>query len=150
MTEQNEATTNYHTATHIVLAALRKVLNDETVMQKGSNITAERLRVDFNFPRPLTPEEIAGVEAEVNAVIASAIPVTCEEMSVEAARNAGAIGVFGDKYGEIVKVYTIGTYSKEICGGPHASNTKDLGVFKIQKEQSSSSGVRRIKAVLTK
>ena len=150
LTERNEATTNYHTATHILLAALRKVLNDETVMQKGSNITSERLRVDFNFSRPLTPEEIKGVEDEVNAVIASSIPVTCEEMSVEAARNAGAIGVFGDRYGELVKVYSIGTYSKEICGGPHATNTNELGKFKIQKEQSSSAGVRRIKAVLVK
>ena len=150
LTEQNEATTNYHTATHILLAALRKVLNDETVMQKGSNITSERLRVDFNFSRPLTPEEIKAVEDEVNAVIASDIPVTCEEMPVEKAREQGAIGVFGDRYGELVKVYTIGTYSKEICGGPHASKTSELGKFKIQKEQSSSAGVRRIKAVLNR
>ena len=150
LTERNEATTNYHTATHILLAALRKVLKDETVMQKGSNITAERLRVDFNFSRPLTPEEVKGVEDEVNAVIASSIPVTCEEMSVEKARAEGAIGVFGDRYGELVKVYSIGTYSKEICGGPHATNTNELGTFKIQKEQSSSAGVRRIKAILVK
>ncbi len=150
LTEQNEATTNYHTATHILLAALRKVLNDETVMQKGSNITSERLRVDFNFSRPLTPEEIKAVEDEVNAVIASDIPVTCEEMPVEKAREQGAIGVFGDRYGELVKVYSIGTYSKEICGGPHASKTSELGKFKIQKEQSSSAGVRRIKAVLNR
>ena len=150
LTEQNEATTNYHTATHILLAALRKVLNDETVMQKGSNITSERLRVDFNFSRPLTPEEIKAVEDEVNAVIASDIPVTCEEMPVEKAREQGAIGVFGDRYGELVKVYSIGTYSKEICGGPHASKTSELGNFKIQKEQSSSAGVRRIKAVLNR
>ncbi len=150
LTELSEATTNYHTATHILLAALRKVLKDETVMQKGSNITAERLRVDFNFSRPLTPEEIKEVENEVNGVIANAIPVTCEEMTVQAARDQGAIGVFGDKYGELVKVYTIGAYSKEICGGPHAVNTSELGTFKIQKEQSSSSGVRRIKAILTK
>ena len=150
LTEQNEATTNYHTATHILLAALRKVLNDETVMQKGSNITSERLRVDFNFSRPLTPEEIKAVEDEVNAVIASDIPVTCEEMPVEKAREQGAIGVFGDRYGELVKVYSIGTYSKEICGGPHASKTSELGKFEIQKEQSSSAGVRRIKAVLNR
>ena len=119
-------------------------------MQKGSNITAERLRVDFNFSRPLTPEEIKAVEDEVNGVIASDIPVTCEEMPVEKAREQGAIGVFGDRYGELVKVYTIGTYSKEICGGPHASKTSELGNFKIQKEQSSSAGVRRIKAVLNR
>ncbi len=150
LADSSEATTNLHTATHILLAALRKVTGDETVMQKGSNITPERLRVDFNFPRPLTPEEIKAVEAEVNGVIEAGIDVVSEEMSVEAARAAGAIGVFGDRYGETVKVYTIGDYSKEICGGPHAKNTRDLGKFVITKEQSSSAGVRRIKAELKK
>lgn len=150
LADSSEATTNLHTATHILLAALRKVTGDETVMQKGSNITPERLRVDFNFPRPLTPEEIKAVEAEVNGVIDAGIEVVSEEMSVEAARAAGAIGVFGDRYGETVKVYTIGDYSKEICGGPHAKNTRDLGKFVITKEQSSSAGVRRIKAELKK
>lgn len=150
LADSSEATTNLHTATHILLAALRKVTGDETVMQKGSNITPERLRVDFNFPRPLTPEEIKAVEAEVNGVIEAGIDVVSEEMSVEAARAAGAIGVFGDRYGDVVKVYTIGDYSKEICGGPHAKNTRDLGKFVITKEQSSSAGVRRIKAELKK
>ena len=150
LADSSEATTNLHTATHILLAALRKVTGDETVMQKGSNITPERLRVDFNFPRALTPEEIKAVEAEVNGVIDAGIEVVSEEMSVEAARAAGAIGVFGDRYGETVKVYTIGDYSKEICGGPHAKNTRDLGRFVITKEQSSSAGVRRIKAELKK
>ena len=150
LADSSEATTNLHTATHILLAALRKVTGDETVMQKGSNITPERLRVDFNFPRPLTPEEIKAVEAEVNGVIEAGIEVVSEEMSVEAARAAGAIGVFGDRYGETVKVYAIGDYSKEICGGPHAKNTRDLGKFVITKEQSSSAGVRRIKAELKK
>lgn len=150
LADSSEATTNLHTATHILLAALRKVTGDESVMQKGSNITPERLRVDFNFPRPLTPEEIKAVEAEVNGVIEAGIDVVSEEMSVEAARAAGAIGVFGDRYGETVKVYTIGDYSKEICGGPHAKNTRDLGKFVITKEQSSSAGVRRIKAELKK
>lgn len=150
LADSSEATTNLHTATHILLAALRKVTGDETVMQKGSNITPERLRVDFNFPRPLTPEEIKAVEAEVNGVIEAGIDVVSEEMSVDAARAAGAIGVFGDRYGETVKVYTIGDYSKEICGGPHAKNTRDLGKFVITKEQSSSAGVRRIKAELKK
>lgn len=150
LADSSEATTNLHTATHILLAALRKVTGDETVMQKGSNITPERLRVDFNFPRPLTPEEIKAVEAEVNGVIDAGIEVVSEEMSVEAARAAGAIGVFGDRYGDVVKVYTIGDYSKEICGGPHAKNTRDLGKFVITKEQSSSAGVRRIKAELKK
>ena len=119
-------------------------------MQKGSNITSERLRVDFNFGRPLTQEEISAVEAEVNGAIQAGVDIVCEEMTVEKAREQGAIGVFGDRYGEIVKVYTMGKYSKEICGGPHANNTKELGTFKIQKEQSSSSGVRRIEAVLVK
>lgn len=150
LADSSEATTNLHTATHILLAALRKVTGDETVMQKGSNITPERLRVDFNFPRPLTPEEIKAVEVEVNGVIEAGIDVVSEEMSVDAARAAGAIGVFGDRYGETVKVYTIGDYSKEICGGPHAKNTRDLGKFVITKEQSSSAGVRRIKAELKK
>ena len=150
LADSSEATTNLHTATHILLAALRKVTGDETVMQKGSNITPERLRVDFNFPRPLTPEEIKAVEAEVNGVIEAGIDVVSEEMSVEAARAAGAIGVFGDRYGDVVKVYTIGDYSKEICGGPHAKNTRELGKFVITKEQSSSAGVRRIKAELKK
>ena len=150
LADSSEATTNLHTATHILLAALRKVTGDESVMQKGSNITPERLRVDFNFPRPLTPEEIKAVEAEVNGVIEAGIDVVSEEMSVEAARAAGAIGVFGDRYGDVVKVYTIGDYSKEICGGPHAKNTRDLGKFVITKEQSSSAGVRRIKAELKK
>lgn len=150
LADSSEATTNLHTATHILLAALRKVTGDETVMQKGSNITPERLRVDFNFPRPLTPEEIKAVEAEVNGVIEAGMDVVSEEMSVDAARAAGAIGVFGDRYGETVKVYTIGDYSKEICGGPHAKNTRDLGKFVITKEQSSSAGVRRIKAELKK
>lgn len=150
LADSSEATTNLHTATHILLAALRKVTGDESVMQKGSNITPERLRVDFNFPRPLTPEEIKAVEAEVNGVIDAGIDVVSEEMSVEAARAAGAIGVFGDRYGDVVKVYTIGDYSKEICGGPHAKNTRDLGKFVITKEQSSSAGVRRIKAELKK
>ena len=150
LADSSEATTNLHTATHILLAALRKVTGDESVMQKGSNITPERLRVDFNFPRPLTPEEIKAVEAEVNGVIEAGIDVVSEEMSVEAARAAGAIGVFGDRYGETVKVYTIGDYSKEICGGPHAKNTRELGKFVITKEQSSSAGVRRIKAELKK
>lgn len=150
LADSSEATTNLHTATHILLAALRKVTGDETVMQKGSNITPERLRVDFNFPRPLTPEEIKAVEAEVNGVIEAGIDVVSEEMSVDAARAAGAIGVFGDRYGETVKVYTIGDYSKEICGGPHAKNTRELGKFVITKEQSSSAGVRRIKAELKK
>lgn len=149
LADNTEATARLHTATHLLLATLKRVLNDNDIQQKGSNITAERLRFDFNFGRPLTKEELATVEAEINAVIQAKMPVVCEEMPIEKAREAGATGVFANKYQEIVKVYTIGEYSKEMCGGPHANNTSELGVFKIAKEQSSSSGVRRIKATLT-
>ena len=147
LADHSEETTKLHTATHLLHAALRKVLGDE-VAQKGSNITAERLRFDFSFHRKMEPEEIAEVQRLVNEAIERKMPITMEEMSVEDARNSGAIGLFGDKYGERVKVYTMGDFSKEICGGPHASNTGDLVAFKIQKEQSSSAGVRRIKAII--
>ena len=147
LADGGEQTARLHSATHLLNYALKKVLGDESISQRGSNITPERLRFDFNFPRPLTPEEIKAVEDAVNEEIASASPVKCEEMSVEEAKAQGAVGVFGDRYGEVVKVYTIG-HSKEICGGPHAANTAKLGRFRIVKEQSSSAGVRRIKAVL--
>lgn len=147
LADGGEQTARLHSATHLLNYALKKVLGDESISQRGSNITPERLRFDFNFPRPLTPDEIKAVEDAVNAEIASASPVKCEEMSVEEAKAQGAVGVFGDRYGEVVKVYTIG-HSKEICGGPHAANTAELGRFRIVKEQSSSAGVRRIKAVL--
>ena len=140
-------TARLHSATHLLNAALKIVLNDNGIQQRGSNITAERLRFDFNFARPLTAEEIAKVEDLVNAEIAKDTPVALEEMTVEQAKAQGAIGVFASKYGEQVKVYTIG-FSKEICGGPHAARTGELGKFRIVKEQSSSAGVRRIKAVL--
>ena len=136
-----------HTATHLLHAALRKVLGDE-VAQKGSNITAERLRFDFSFGRKMTKEELAEVERLVNEAIAAKAPITCREMTVPEAKAEGAIGLFASKYGEQVKVYTMGPFSKEICGGPHATNTGDLKSFKIQKEESSSAGVRRIKAVI--
>lgn len=144
-----EATTHLHTATHLLQAALRCVLGDE-VKQKGSNITPERLRFDFSFHRPMTAEEVEQTQQLVNKAIADNLPITCEEMPVEEARKTGAIGLFGDRYGEVVKVYSMGNFSKEICGGPHASNTGELGRFVITKEQSSSSGVRRIKAELHK
>ncbi|MBR3297842.1 MAG: alanine--tRNA ligase [Clostridia bacterium] len=147
LADASEETAKLHTATHLMQAALKKVLGDE-VAQKGSNITTERLRFDFSFPRKMTPEEIAEVERLVNEAIAANAPITCEEMTVPEAREKGAIGLFGDKYGERVKVYTMGEYSCEICGGPHASNTGELGTFKIKKEEASSAGVRRIKAVL--
>ncbi len=148
LADHSEQTARLHTATHLLNAALKKVLDDPNIQQKGSNITAERLRFDFNFPRPVTKEELAQVEQYVNDAIAAAVPVVCTEMTVDEAKAAGATGVFDSKYGDVVKVYNIEGWSKEICGGPHASNTSELGKFKIKKEQSSSAGVRRIKAVL--
>ncbi|MCL2695374.1 MAG: alanine--tRNA ligase [Clostridiales bacterium] len=148
LADSTEATSRLHTATHLLQTALRKVLGDENIAQKGSNITAERLRFDFSFPRKVTPEECAQVEALVNEAIAADLPVTCEEMSVAAAKAAGAIGLFDDRYDSLVKVYTVGDFCKEICGGPHAARTGELGRFVIAKEEASSSGVRRIKAVL--
>lgn len=147
LAEATDETAKLHTATHLLQAALRKVL-DESVSQKGSNITAERLRFDFSFPRKVTGDELKQVEALVQQAIDAGVDIICEEMTVPEARAKGAIGLFGDKYGERVKVYTMGEFSCEICGGPHASNTGDLGTFKIKKEEASSAGVRRIKAVL--
>ncbi|MDR2267030.1 MAG: alanine--tRNA ligase [Christensenellaceae bacterium] len=142
-------TARLHTATHLLLASLKKVLGDDSISQKGSNITAERLRFDFNFPRPLTADEIRSVEKNVNDAISAGVDIVCQEMSLENAKMSGATGVFESKYQEVVKVYTIPGFSKEICGGPHASNTQELGKFTILKEQSSSSGIRRIKGVLS-
>lgn len=148
LADHTEATSRLHTATHLMHAALKKVLKDENANQKGSNITEERLRFDFTFPRPMTKEEIAQVEKLVNQAIEADVPVVCEEMTVDEAKKRGAVGLFTNKYGELVKVYTMGEYSMEICGGPHANRTGELGHFRIVKEQSSSAGVRRIKAVL--
>ncbi len=148
LADHTEETARLHTATHLLQAALRHVLQDENVAQKGSNITAERLRFDFSFPRKLTPEELSAVESYVNDAIVNDIPVTCDEMTVDEAKAGGAIGLFDDKYGSKVKVYTVNGVSCEICGGPHATHTGELGKFKIKKEQASSAGVRRIKAVL--
>lgn len=147
LADSGEATARLHTATHLMHSALRRVL-DPSVGQRGSNITSERLRFDFNFDRPMTAEEIAEVERLVNEAIKADVPVVMEEMQLEDAKKSGAIGLFESKYGDKVKVYTMGEFSKEICGGPHAKRTGELGTFKIVKEQSSSSGVRRIKAVL--
>ena len=146
--EQNEITARLHTATHLLNAALKSVLKDDNINQKGSNITVERLRFDFNFDRKLLPEELKAVEDRVNEAIKADVPVTLEEMSVDEAKAQGAVGVFTAKYGDKVKVYTMGKYSKEICGGPHASRTGELHHFRIVKEEASSAGVRRIKAVL--
>ncbi len=148
LADTGELTARLHTATHLLHRALKTVLNDESVNQRGSNITPERLRFDFSFGRAMTPEEVKAVEDKVNAAIAADVPVVCEEMTVEQAKAAGAVGLFTSKYGEKVKVYTMGEFSKEICGGPHAARTGELGHFRIVKEQSSSAGVRRIKAVL--
>jgi alanyl-tRNA synthetase len=147
LADTKEETAKLHTATHLLLAALRAVLGDQ-IQQKGSNITAERLRFDFNYDQKLSPEQKEQVESIVNAKISENMPISYEEMTVEEAKKLGAIGVFETKYGDKVKVYSIGDYSKEICGGPHAKNTGELGCFSIKKEESSSSGVRRIKAVL--
>ena len=151
LADTSEETAKLHTATHLLHAALRKVLGGEAeVAQRGSNITAERLRFDFSFPRKVTPDELKEVERLVNEAIAAGVDITCEEMTVDEAKAQGAIGLFTSKYGERVKVYTMGQFSKEICGGPHAKNTGDLKSFKILKEESSSAGVRRIKAVIGK
>ena len=147
LADNSVETAKLHSATHLLQAALRQVLGDH-VEQRGSNITAERLRFDFSHPDKVTPEQLKAAEDLVNAAIDRKLPIVCEEMTVEAARDAGAMGLFGNKYGEVVKVYTMGDVSKEICGGPHAENTGDLVHFKILKEESSSRGVRRIKAVI--
>ena len=147
LADSSEQTARLHTATHLLLGALKAVLSPD-IIQKGSNITAERLRFDFNFPRKVTREELDKIEAWVNEAIAAGVDVQMKEMPVEQARESGATGTFSSRYGERVKVYTIGKYSKEICGGPHAKNTADLQGFTIKKEESSSAGVRRIKAVI--
>lgn len=147
LADATEATTKLHTAAHLLLAALRKILGDH-VTQKGSNITAERLRLDFSHPDKVTPEQIKQAEDMVNDAIKKDWPVTLAEMSVDEAKKQGAMGVFDSKYGDRVKVYTIADFSKEICGGPHVERTGVLGHFKIQKEEASSAGVRRIKAIL--
>ena len=147
LAERSEITTKYHTATHLLQAALRQVLGPH-VAQKGSNITEERMRFDFSHPAPMTKEEIQQVENIVNEQIKRNLPVKMEIMSLDDAKKSGATALFGEKYESNVKVYTIGDFSKEVCGGPHVENTGTLGTFVITKEQSSSAGVRRIKAVL--
>ena len=147
LADHSEKTTAYHTATHLLHKALQIVLGEHAT-QKGSNITAERLRFDFMNPQKLTPEELKRVEDIVNEQIQRDLPVTCEEMSLEDAQKSGATGLFVNKYGDKVKVYTIGDFSKEICGGPHVDRTGKLGHFKIIKEEAVSAGVRRIKAIL--
>jgi alanyl-tRNA synthetase len=150
--DHSEIATKYHTATHLLHRALRTVLGDH-VAQKGSNITAERMRFDFSHGAPMSSEEIQKVQGLVNEAIKKDLPVRMEIMSLDEAKAAGAIALFGEKYESQVKVYTVGNspedfFSKEVCGGPHVEHTGVLGVFIIQKEQSSSAGVRRIRAVL--
>lgn len=146
--DNTNETTALHTATHLLHKALQVVLGGH-VKQKGSNITHERLRFDFSHSQKLAPEEICKVEEIVNEIIHQNLPVTCEEMSLEKAFSMGAEGLFANKYGDKVKVYSIGDFSKEICGGPHVESTSELGEFRILKEEGVSSGVRRIKAVLS-
>ena len=145
--DNTEMTRRLHTATHLLHQALRQVLGKH-VEQKGSNITPERLRFDFTHPAPMSEEEVRRVEAIVNEQIQADLPVSFQTMTLEQARASGAIALFGDKYEELVKVYSVGSFSKEVCGGPHVEHTGELGRFTIQKEQSSSAGVRRIRAVL--
>ncbi len=148
LADHSVETTKLHTATHLLGQALREVLGRQDICQKGSNITPERLRFDFNFYRKLTKEELKKVEALVNEKIREGLPVVRKEMSISEAKKIGAQGVFDNKYSDRVFVYFIGDFSKEICGGPHVSNTKELGRFRIIKEESSAAGIRRIKAVL--
>jgi alanyl-tRNA synthetase len=149
----NDTTVKLHTAHHLLLAALQEVLGND-VKQKGSNITEERLRIDFNFDRKVTPEELEKIESLVNGWIAEKLPVIRREMPRTEAEELGAEMEFGAKYPDIVSVYTIQNpsdvyVSKEFCGGPHVSNTGDIGLFKIQKEEASSAGIRRIKATIS-
>lgn len=147
LADNSVMTTRLHTATHLLHKALQTVLG-EHAKQKGSNITAERLRFDFTHPEKMTPEQIAQVEALVNDAIKADYPVSMETMTIEEARERGATALFSGKYGEQVKVYRVGDFSMEVCGGPHVERTGELGAFRIKKEESSSAGVRRIRAVL--
>jgi len=147
LADDSKEVTKLHTAAHLLLAALRKVLGDH-VFQKGSNITSERLRLDFSHPEKLSDEELKKVEDIVNEKIKQDLEVCCEEMSLQEAKKKNAMGVFESKYGDKVKVYSVGDFSCEICGGPHIKSTNELGKFKILKQKSSSAGIRRIKAIL--
>jgi len=147
LADHSEEVTKLHTATHLLHQALKKVLG-KNIQQKGSNITKERLRFDFNYDKKLTQEEIKEIEKIVNKKIQQGLEVTFKEMSYDKAKETGATGLFANKYGDKVKVYSVGDFSKEICSGPHVKNTKELGKFKIVKEKSIASGIRRIRAVL--
>lgn len=145
--DHSEMSVKYHTATHLLHCAIREVLGEDA-KQRGSNITPERLRFDFSFPRKLSEEEISKIEDSVNRKIRQGAEVSYEEMTPEQAKKSGAVGLFDQKYGEKVTVYSMGEFSKEICTGPHVKNTMELGRFRIVKEEAVASGVRRIRAVL--
>jgi alanyl-tRNA synthetase len=155
LADHSEEVVKLHTVTHLMYQALKNVLGSQ-VVQRGSNITAERTRFDFSYPEKMTPEQLKQVEDIVNQKIAEDLPVSWQEEDTKEAFAKGASGAFGDKYGDKVKVYTIGDpanpFSREICGGPHVEHTGQIGEggkhFKVTKEESSSAGVRRIKAVL--
>ncbi|MFH1565723.1 MAG: alanine--tRNA ligase [bacterium] len=147
LADKSEDTKKLHTATHLLHMALRKVLGED-VAQKGSNVTAERLRFDFAFDRKLTDEELSEVEGLVNGVIQEHLDIKCKEMTLEEAKREGALAFFGEKYSDVVTVYQIGDFSKELCAGPHVCNTKELGKFKIIKQESLGSSVKRIRAIL--
>ena len=148
LADNSKITSRMHTATHLMLASLRKVLGNH-VFQKGANITSERIRFDFSHPEKLTEKQVKKIENMVNEQIQKNIPIDYKEVNIEEAKKIGAMGIFDHKYGKKVKIYRIGNFSVEICGGPHAKNTGELGIFKIIKEESSGSGVRRIKAILS-
>jgi alanyl-tRNA synthetase len=148
LADNSDTTKKLHTATHLLNQALRIILKNPNLHQKGSNITPERLRFDFNFDRKLTEEELKQIEDLVNQKIIEKIPIICELLTPKQAKEKGAQGIFDEKYGDKVSVYSAGDFSKEICAGPHVNNTSELGIFKIIKEESSSAGVRRIKAIL--
>ncbi len=147
LADHSPESTRLHTATHLLHMSLKKILGPE-VEQKGSNITAERLRFDFNYPQKLTAEQRKAVEDMVNTQIARDLPVSFEDMPIDDAKNKGVIGLFEEKYGDRVRVYTVGDFSQEICGGPHVTHTGELGHFTITKEESCGAGLRRIKATV--
>ena len=147
LADNSEIITKYHTATHLLHTALRKILGDH-VQQSGSNITDKRLRFDFSHPEKLTEDQLKKVSDLINQQIQSSLSVTVETMPFADAQKQNAIAFFGTKYPEIVTVYTIGDFSKEVCTGPHVDNLSKLGLFEIQKEESAGSGKRRIYAVL--
>jgi alanyl-tRNA synthetase len=147
LADHSVLTTRLHTATHLLHKALQMTLGEHAT-QKGSNITADRLRFDFSHPEKVQPDQIAEIEAIVNRAIEADYPISFESMTLEEARDKGATALFGGKYGEMVKVYSIGDFSMEVCGGPHVERTGELGHFRIKKEEASSAGVRRIRAVL--